>query len=94
MNTETNINTGLVDRIKKLSTKKSELETEKNLLTNQLTELDNKIKAAGFDPDNLAAKVEELRGEINAFEEKAKTIVDKIEADIKEVENCIFNSFK
>lgn len=81
------INSELVQKIENLNKKKTELETEKGLVSKQLIELDNEIKGKGYDPEKLPEKVQELGTKITNFEKKAGPIVDEISKKLQGVEN-------
>lgn len=80
-------NTELVGRIEKLSKRKEQLVTEKEILEKQLNELKANISKQGFDPEKLTEEIDKLSKSINEFETKALPIVEKIESELNIVNN-------
>jgi peptidoglycan hydrolase CwlO-like protein len=82
----------LANRIDTLLKKKQQLETERSMLTRQLTELKNEVKEKGYDPEKLAEEIKKLSDYITEFEAKATPVVEKLEARLGTVENEKFSS--
>lgn len=82
----------LATKIEDLKSKKSNYEGSLTTLETQLGELDEEIKGEGFDPENLDDEIEKTQKSVEAFEKKAKPIVDKIEKSIQKKEAAIEES--
>lgn len=84
------INKELVQRISALQVKKQKFETEKEVLDQQKTKLENEIKGAGYDPETLPKVIEETSERLKKFEAAALPVVEKMEKALSDAENGEF----
>jgi len=76
----------LQKRAEALKDKKIEVETSKKHVSEKISELKEKIKKHGLDPDKAQEQLESIEAKIRKKVEKAKEELDEIETEISNIE--------
>ena len=76
----------LQKRAEALKSKKIETETSKKHVSETISELRDKIKEHGLDPDKAEEQIEAIKTKIGKKVEKAKEELGKIEKEVSSIE--------